>query len=86
MQATERINIRTTPHAKALIEKASQRLGVSVSSFMAQSAYEKALELEQSQMIYLNQDEWQQAIAMLDDKPSDKMNALLARGYRVIGR
>lgn len=86
MQATERINIRTTPHAKALIEKASQKLGVSVSSFMAQSAYEKALSLEQSEMIYLNQDEWQQAIAMLDDEPSEQMNALLTRGYRAIGR
>lgn len=86
MPATERINIRTTSHAKALIEKASQRLGVSVSSFMAQSAYEKTLSLEQSETIYLNQDEWQKALAMLDDEPSDEMNALLARGYRVIGR
>lgn len=86
MQATERINIRTTPHARALIERVSQKLGVSVSSFMAQSGYEKALSLEQSEMIYLNQDEWQQAIAMLDDEPSEKMNTLLTRGYRVIGR
>lgn len=53
---------------------------------MAQSAYEKALSLEQSETIYLNQDEWQKALAMLDHEPSDEMNALLARGYRVIGR
>lgn len=86
MQATERINIRTTPHARALIERVSQKLGVSVSSFMAQSGYEKALSLEQSEMIYLNQNEWQQAIAMLDDEPSEHMNALLTRGYRAIGR
>lgn len=86
MQATERINIRTTPYAKALIERASQKLGVSVSSFMAQSAYEKALSLEQAETIYLTQSQWQQAIAMLDDEPSEKMNALLSRGYRAIGR
>ena len=86
MSATERINIRTTPHAKALIERASQKLGVSVSSFMAQSAYEKALSLEQSETIYLSQSEWAQALAMLDDEPSEQMNALLARGYRSIGR
>lgn len=84
MSATERINIRTTPETKALIEKASLRLGVSVSSFMAQSAYEKALSLEQSEVIYLNQEQWGKALAMLDDEPSDKMNQLLARGYRVI--
>lgn len=86
MQATECINVRTNAHAKAMIERASQRLGVSVSSFMAQSAYEKALQLEQSEIIYLNQSEWEQAVAMLDGEPSDKMNALLARGYRAIGR
>ncbi len=55
MQATKRINIRTTPYAKALIERASQKLGASVSSFMAQSAYEKALSLEQAETIYLTQ-------------------------------
>lgn len=51
---------------------------------MAQSAYEKALSLEQAETIYLTQSQWQQAIAMLDDEPSEKMNALLSRGYRAI--
>lgn len=89
MLATERINIRTTPHAKAVIERACQKLGVSVSGFMAQSAYEKALSLEHdfdSHAIGLNQDEWEKALAMLDDEPSEQMSALLARGYRAIGR
>ncbi|CAM3053766.1 DUF1778 domain-containing protein [Dichelobacter nodosus] len=86
MQASERINIRTTPQAKALIERVSQKLGVSVSSFMAQSAYEKALNIEQSEMIYLNQAQWQQVLSLLDDEPSEEMNNLLSRGYRAIGR
>lgn len=86
MQANERINIRTTPQAKALIERVSQKLGVSVSSFMAQSAYEKALNIEQSEMIYLNQAQWQQVLSLLDDEPSEEMNHLLRRGYRAIGR
>lgn len=30
------------------------------------------LYLKQNEMIYLNQNEWQQMIAMLDDEPSKK--------------
>lgn len=42
------------------------------------------LYLKRNEMIYLNQNEWQQMIAMLDDKPSKSMNALLAKGYLII--
>lgn len=84
MLATERINIRTTLETKAMIERVCKKLGVSVSSFMAQSAYEKALSLEQNETIYLNQAEWENALKMLDDEPSEKMNALLSRGYRAV--
>lgn len=89
MQATERINIRATPHAKAIIEQASQMMGVSVSSFMIEQAYQKALELiNHSQTIALNADEWQQAIELLDNppKPNDKLQALFTRGYRVVNQ
>lgn len=84
MLATERINIRTTLETKTMIERVCKKLGVSVSSFMAQSAYEKALSLEQNETIYLNQAEWENALKMLDDEPSEKMNALLSRGYRAV--
>lgn len=55
MQATlasERINLRTTPEAKNAIEQAAGLMGVSVSNFMVQQAYERALAiLEQHQTI-----------------------------------
>lgn len=38
----------------------------------------------QNGLIYLDQDEWQQAITMLDDELSEKMNALLTKGYQII--
>lgn len=43
--ASERINLRTTPEAKHVIEQAAGLLGVSVSSFMVQQAYERAMSI-----------------------------------------
>ena len=43
--ATERINIRSTVDAKNVIEQAANLLGLSVSSFMLQSSFERAKEL-----------------------------------------
>lgn len=43
--ASERLNLRTTAHTKAVIEKASAVAGVSMSSFVIQSAYQHAIEL-----------------------------------------
>ena len=40
-----RINLRTSPEAKALIERAAAIMGSTVSSFMMQNAYEAALRL-----------------------------------------
>lgn len=37
-----RINLRTSPEAKALIERAAALMGATVSSFMLQNAYEAA--------------------------------------------
>lgn len=37
-----RINLRTSPEAKALIERAAALMGSTVSSFMLQNAYEAA--------------------------------------------
>lgn len=39
---TARINLRTSPEAKALIERAAAIMGSTVSSFMLQNAYEAA--------------------------------------------
>lgn len=40
-----RINLRTSPEAKALIERAAALMGSTVSGFMLQNAYEAALRL-----------------------------------------
>lgn len=86
MQATERIHLRTTPHAKAIIEQASQMMGVSVSNFMVEQAYQKAVELLHSRQIILTNDEWANAIKLLENPPkaNAKMQALCENGYRVI--
>lgn len=43
--ASERLNLRTTPHTKAIIEKASNVAGVSIINFVIQTAYQHAVEL-----------------------------------------
>ena len=43
--ATERINVRSTVDAKNVIEQAANLLGLSVSSFMIQSSFERVKEL-----------------------------------------
>jgi uncharacterized protein (DUF1778 family) len=40
--ASARINLRTSPEAKALIERAAALMGTTVSGFMVQNAYEAA--------------------------------------------
>lgn len=86
MQATDRISIRTTPHAKSIIEQASQLMGVSLSSFILDSAYHKAMEIvKEGQVITLNQQEWNNAIQMLEkpSEPAAGMKALFERGFKV---
>ena len=46
--ATERINVRSTVDEKIVIEQAANLLGLSVSSFMIQSSFERAKELLKS--------------------------------------
>lgn len=87
--ASERINLRTTPHAKAMIEQASDLMGVSVSNFVIEQAYQRAIELiEQSNRIALTPNDWQKAIEMLENpsEPNTNMQALFDRGYRAINQ
>lgn len=84
MQKADRINLRTTPHAKAVIEQASRIMGVSMSDFILETAYHKAKEtIAHEQQITLNADEWGRAVAMLDTPPNPhpKMKALFDRGF-----
>lgn len=87
--ATARLNLRTTPHAKAMIEHACDLMGVSASNFVIEQAYYKAVEVvENSQRIQLDPTEWQNALKLLDNPPkaNDNMTALFTRGYRAINQ
>lgn len=86
MQATDRINLRATPYAKAIIEQASQTMGITVSNFIMQTAFAQAMQIvQESKQIQLNQQEWQNALALLDEAPNPhkNMQQLFARGYKV---
>ncbi|OBX08580.1 DUF1778 domain-containing protein [Gallibacterium genomosp. 3] len=52
MQSTERISIRTTPHAKAVIEQASSLLGLSVSQFILSVVYDKSVQMLKDKQIW----------------------------------
>lgn len=85
MQATERIQLRTTPQTKAMLEQASQQLGVSVSYFILDSAYRRAAQtIKETSQIILSADEWQRAIELLDapSKPNHAMQGLFDRGFK----
>lgn len=85
MQATERIQLRTTPQTKAMLEQASQHLGVSVSYFILDSAYRRATQtIKENAQIALDAQEWQRAVDMLDTpaKPHKAMQGLFDRGFK----
>ncbi|MEB3768390.1 DUF1778 domain-containing protein [Acinetobacter sp. MD2] len=46
--ATERLNVRATTEAKHMIEQAANLLGLSVSSFILQSSFDRAQDLLKS--------------------------------------
>lgn len=73
MQATERISLRTTPQAKAVIEKASELMGVSMSHFILTTMYEKSLTLIQdSHTVAQMSDIWE-----LSEKDGELVKTLL---------
>lgn len=56
MGAIDRINLRATREAKQIIEQAAALTGTTLSAFMLQQSYEKALSLiEQHQRITLSE-------------------------------
>lgn len=84
MQKTDRISLRTTAHAKAVIEQASDIMGVSMSDFILQTAYKQAQEtINNNRQITLTATEWDRAMAMLETppNPAPAMQALFARGF-----
>lgn len=70
----------------AIIEQASQMVGVSLDEFIAKQAYQTALKIVDKETgIYLNDDEWQNMLNVLNNppEPNEKMKALIARGYEL---
>lgn len=65
-----RINLRTSPEAKALIERAAAIVGSSVSSFMVQNAYEAARRIvTDKDTLILSQQAFDAFIAACDNPP-----------------
>lgn len=65
-----RINLRTSPEAKALIERAAAIMGSTVSSFMLQNAYDAASRVvANNDTILLSQEAFEAFIAVCENPP-----------------
>ncbi len=77
-----RINLRTSPEAKALIERAAALMGTTVSSFMLQNAYDAARRVvEDNDTLVLSQEAFEAFIAACENpsEPNEALRALMAR-------
>ncbi|WP_288383144.1 DUF1778 domain-containing protein [uncultured Acinetobacter sp.] len=85
--AIERINLRATREAKQVIEQAAALTGTTLSAFMLQHAYEKALNLiEQQQRITLNAADWERLNQALENpaEANEELKALMALGEKLV--
>lgn len=65
-----RINLRTSPEAKALIERAAAIMGSTVSGFMLQNAYEAASRIvADKNTIMLSQSAFEDFVAICEKLP-----------------
>ncbi|MDP1526612.1 MAG: DUF1778 domain-containing protein [Rhodocyclaceae bacterium] len=77
-----RINLRTSPEAKALIERAAALMGTTVSGFMLQNAYEAAQRVvNDNDTIMLSQRDFEAFIAACEtpSEPTQALRDLMAR-------
>ena len=77
-----RINLRTSPEAKALIERAAALLGTTVSAFMLQHAYEAARQVvADNDTLILSQQAFDAFVAACEhpSEPNDALRTLMAR-------
>jgi uncharacterized protein (DUF1778 family) len=77
-----RINLRASPEAKALIERAASLMGTTVSSFMLQNAYEAARRVvAESDTLTLSQKSFDEFVAACEKpaKPTKALRDLMAR-------
>lgn len=77
-----RINLRTSPEAKALIERAAALMGTTVSGFMLQNAYEAARRVvADNDTLVLSQKAFDAFVAACEQpsEPNEALRALMAR-------
>lgn len=66
----ERIDLRTSANTKQLIVKASALAGVSISTFMVNSAQERAQQmLAQHEALTLSAQDWDKFVSVIDNPP-----------------
>ena len=66
----ERIDLRTSANTKRLIVKASALAGVSISTFMVNSAQERAQQmLAQHEALTLSSQDWDKFVSVIDNPP-----------------
>ena len=78
-----RINLRTSPEAKAMIERAAALMGTSVSAFMLQNAYEAAQRLvAEREVISLSDRDRDAFLAALENppEPNEALKRLMRGG------
>lgn len=76
-----RINLRTSPEAKALIERAAAIMGSTVSSFMLQNAYEAARRIvADKDTLILSQQAFEAFVATCENppEPTEALRKLMA--------
>lgn len=76
-----RINLRTSPEAKALIERAAAIMGSTVSSFMLQNAYETARRIvADKDTLMLSQQAFESFVATCENppEPTEALRKLMA--------
>lgn len=76
-----RINLRTSPEAKALIERAAAIMGSTVSSFMLQNAYEAARRVvADNDTLMLSQQAFESFVATCENppEPTEALRKLMA--------
>ena len=76
-----RINLRTSPEAKALIERAAAIMGATVSSFMLQNAYDAARRIvADKDTLVLSQEAFEGFVATCErpPKPTKALRKLMA--------
>ncbi len=77
-----RINLRTSPEAKALIERAAEMMGSTVSGFMLQNAYEAARRIvAENDTLMLSQKAFEAFVATYENppEPPHALRMLMAR-------